>query len=380
MRLNQRNLPPLLSFTIENHAHLTELRRECDHNSGNGLILGKPGSGKSYTAQQQIRAILANTNDMVFVLDSDGSYRDFTTEQNGQLIDVGFGSDVRLNPLDIFFGDVPQLAYAQKVDFMTAWLETSFGCKNALTPAQKSLIDKAVREAYTPYWQSLEKIADGFDPLPGPTLQDLYDILHGWEMAYKEEDPLGINAALAELTPMLQYFLQPDRDLFTGQSNVAIEKRLVTYSFRNCYLPLIGTGMMAVLEKIRTAYLEGQYFDSKRKVWIFVDDFYYLVNTEASKEWLTRFLLSRYYPENIFTGITQNVSNLYEGDRPWWFLSNCHYLHLLPCTVLDRAQLMDTLELSAEDMAFMTDPNCRHDALVILDFTKKAYISSKKCY
>lgn len=77
----------------------------------NGLILGTPGSGKSFSSKREISNSILVTDDDVIVYDPEGEYGSLVKQFNGEVIKVSAKSKDYLNPLDINMnygdGDAP---------------------------------------------------------------------------------------------------------------------------------------------------------------------------------------------------------------------------------------------------------------------------------
>lgn len=123
---------------------LVEQRRHGKF-SGSGYILGMPGSGVSPAAKEQIASILQESDDRVIVVDTKGQYGPLAKCFGGKVIRVGRPANpkdqVYINPFDINLRDGDFLSpEALKVDFITAWLETSFGGASGFTAGEKSVL------------------------------------------------------------------------------------------------------------------------------------------------------------------------------------------------------------------------------------------------
>ena len=77
----------------------------------NGLILGTPGSGKSFSAKREMANAILVTDDDVIICDPEGEYGNLVRQFNGEVIKVSSKSKDYLNPLDINMnygdGDAP---------------------------------------------------------------------------------------------------------------------------------------------------------------------------------------------------------------------------------------------------------------------------------
>ena len=152
----------------------------------NGLILGTPGSGKSFSSKREITNVFLVTEDDVLVCDPEDEYAPLVKRLGGQVVKISPTSTQYVNPMDInlnYSDDDNPLAL--KVDFLLSFCDIVVGSKDGLQPVEKTVIDRCVRNVYRPY------LADP-DPARMPILQDLYDEL----LAQPETEAQRIAAAL----------------------------------------------------------------------------------------------------------------------------------------------------------------------------------------
>ena len=67
----------------------------------NGLILGTPGSGKSFSAKREISNVFLATDDDIIVCDPESEYTALVKRLNGQVIKISPNSTHFINPMDI---------------------------------------------------------------------------------------------------------------------------------------------------------------------------------------------------------------------------------------------------------------------------------------
>lgn len=88
--IGENKLPVFVDFTKRDEAHL----------SSNMIVLGKPGSGKSYACKSLI-ANIASCNTRVFILDPESEYGKLCQSFGGNVLDVSSGKFGKLNPFHI---------------------------------------------------------------------------------------------------------------------------------------------------------------------------------------------------------------------------------------------------------------------------------------
>ena len=112
----------------------------------NGLILGTPGSGKSFSAKREITNAFLVTDDDVIICDPEAEYTALVQKFEGQVVHISSSSTNYINPMDINLNysedDNP---IALKADFIPSplWRLISWARRNCsrdlpLTPWSKS--------------------------------------------------------------------------------------------------------------------------------------------------------------------------------------------------------------------------------------------------
>ena len=151
----------------------------------NGLILGTPGSGKSFSAKREITNAFLATDDDIIVCDPESEYTPLVTRMGGQVIKISPASTQYINPMDINSNyseeDNP---IALKADFILSLCELVVGGKEGLQPVEKTVIDRCVHQIYQPYFEN---------PLPEnmPLLEDLYNTLLAQDEKEAGSPPCG---------------------------------------------------------------------------------------------------------------------------------------------------------------------------------------------
>lgn len=145
----------------------------------NGLILGTPGSGKSFSAKREITNAFLVTDDDVIICDPEAEYTALVHKFHGQVVKISSSSTNYINPMDININysedDNP---VALKADFILSLCELIVGSKDGLQPVEKTVIDRCVHQIYQRYFD---------DPKPEnmPILEDLYALFE----KFKKDNP-----------------------------------------------------------------------------------------------------------------------------------------------------------------------------------------------
>lgn len=181
----------------------------------NGLILGTPGSGKSFSAKREMTNVFFTTTDDIIIADPEGEYYPLVEALGGQVIHISSTSRDYINPMDI------NLNYADddnplgmKSDFILSLCELIMGARDGMEPEEKSVIDRCLPLVYQKYLN---------DPKPEnmPILGDLYDCLR----EQKERQAQRIATAL-------EIYVNGSLRVFNHQTNVELDNRLICFDIK----------------------------------------------------------------------------------------------------------------------------------------------------
>ena len=257
----------------------------------NGLILGTPGSGKSFSAKREIANCFLLTNDDVIICDPEAEYAPLVERLHGQVIKISPTSTNYINPMDLnldYSDDESPLSL--KSDFILSLCELIVGGKDGLQPVQKTIIDRCVRLVYQTYLN---------DPRPEnmPILEDLYNLLRSQE----EKEAQYIATAL-------EIYVTGSLNVFNHQSNVDINNRIVCYDIKELGKQLKKIGMLVVQDQVwnrvtinRAAHKSTRYY---------IDEMHLLLKEEQTAAYTVEIWKRFRKWGGIPTGITQNVKDL----------------------------------------------------------------------
>ena len=102
----------------------------------NGLILGTPGAGKSFSVKREILDCFLTTVDDIIICDPEGEYFPLVSALHGQLIRIASNSEQHINPMDITIDDYmfsnPMEVIANKSDFLISLNRLRTRCRFSL--------------------------------------------------------------------------------------------------------------------------------------------------------------------------------------------------------------------------------------------------------
>ena len=257
----------------------------------NGLILGTPGSGKSFSAKREIANAFLVTDDDVIVCDPEAEYTALVKKFEGQVIKISPSSTQYINPMDINANyseeDNP---IALKADFILSLCELIVGGKEGLQPVEKTVIDRCVHQIYQTYFEN---------PVPEnmPVLQDLYEAL------LRQDEKEAHHVATA-----LEIYVTGSLNLFNHRTNVDINNRLVCYDIKELGKQLKKIGMLIVQDQVWGRVTANR--EEGKSTRYYMDEMHLLLKEEQTAAYSVEIWKRFRKWGGIPTGITQNVKDL----------------------------------------------------------------------
>ena len=307
----------------------------------NGLILGTPGSGKSFAAKREMTNAFLITDDDIIICDPEAEYFSLVQRLDGQVIRLsptGKGIDGKpqyVNPMDInlnYSEDDSPLAL--KSDFILSLCELVIGGKEGLQPVDKTVIDRAVRNVYRPF------LADP-DPEKMPILGDLYNEL------LKQPEPEAARIAAA-----LELYVSGSLNVFNHRTNVELNNRLVCFDIKQLGKQLKKLGMLIVQDQVWNRVTVNR--AERKSTRYFMDEFHLLLKEEQTAAYSVEIWKRFRKWGGIPTAITQNVKDLLASREVENIFENSDFVLMLNQAAGDRAILAKQLNISPQQMKYVT--------------------------
>jgi len=309
----------------------------------NGIVLGIPGSGKSFACKREMVLVLLTTNGTVIVLDPEGEYAPLVRALQGQVIKLSPSTNYRINPMEInenYAGDEDNpcdviAAVKFKSDFIISMLEVMIGSKHGILASERTILDRCVKQVYTP-WQR--------NPVPKniPTLQDL------WKLIRETEGEDAKEIALA-----MELYVTGSMNLFNCRTNVDINNRFVCYDVKSLTSNLKPLGMLIVQDAVWSRVTINR--SQQKKTWYFMDEFHLMLKNPETAQYTSEIFKRFRKWGGIPTAITQNAKELMVNLDVSNILENSNFLVLLNQASGDRKILAEQLSLSPEQLSFVRD-------------------------
>ena len=301
----------------------------------NGLILGTPGSGKSFSAKREITNAFLVTDDDVIICDPEAEYTPLVNCLEGQVIKISPTSTHYINPMDInesYSEDDNPLAL--KADFILSLCELIVGGKEGLQPIEKTVIDRCVHQIYQHYFE---------DPKPEnmPLLEDLYHAL------LQQEEKEAHRVATA-----LEIYVKGSLNLFNHRTNVDINNRFVCYDIKELGKQLKKIGMLIVQDQVWGRVTANR--SAGKTTRYYMDEFHLLLKEEQTAAYSVEIWKRFRKWGGIPTGITQNVKDLLSSREVENIFENSDFVYMLNQAAGDRQILAQQLNISPHQLSYVT--------------------------
>ena len=303
--------------------------------NGNGFIFGVSGAGKSFQAKMEMGSVLLSTDDNVIAVDPMNEYEDVTEKYNGTYINISTNTRNYINPMDMDVWNLDVLDskgwVRDKCQFMLSICEQIM---KEITPQQRSIISRCVKDLYMDIARSREKYV--------PTMEDLYNRL------LEQEDKEARDVALG-----LEIFVTGALNIFNHQTNINVNNRFIVYGIRDLGESLAPLAMLVMMETIQQKII----VNGERGIatWFYIDEVHVLLNSPFSAEYLRQMWKKVRKQGGLCTGITQNIVDLLMSETSTTMLSNSAFILLLNQSSKDIEKIVEALEISEEQLNYVID-------------------------
>ncbi len=302
----------------------------------NGLILGTPGSGKSFSAKREIANVFFATQDDIIIGDPEGEYYPLVNALGGQVIHVSPSSHDYINPMDInldYADDDNPLGF--KSDFVLSLCELVMGARNGIEAGEKSVIDRCLPVVYRKYFENPARENM-------PVLGDLYRCL-------REQG----EAQAQRIATALEIYVDGSLNVFNHQTNVELNNRIVCFDIKDLGKQLKKLGMLVVQDQVwnrvtvnRAAHKSTRYY---------IDEFHLLLKEEETAAYSVEIWKRFRKWGGIPTGITQNIKDLLASREIENIFENSDFIYMLNQAAGDRQILAKQLGISPHQLSYVTN-------------------------
>ena len=300
--------------------------------NANMCVFAKSGAGKSFTVKlEALRSMMVGTD--IIIIDPENEYQKLCDAVGGAYVRLSLNSDARINPFDL-----PQVVDAEdandalrtNITTLHGLFRIMLGGQMPLSPVEDSDLDQALIDTYARAGITSDPLTHSATP---PTIINLFDtLLHMG----------GSGPSLAQR--LRKYTTGTFAGIFSQQSNININNRMVVFNIRDLEDELRPVAMYIVLSHIWNIVRAQQ----KRRL-LLVDEAWQLMKYEDSANFL--FSLAKrarkYYLG--LTTITQDVEDFMSSKMGRAIVANSSMQLLLKQSASAVDVLSDVFKLTTEE-------------------------------
>ena len=311
----------------------------------NGCILGMPGSGKSFSAKQEIASILLRfPDDEIYILDPEREYAPMAKAFGGSVIKMETGSKTYINPFDMNVNNAADEGgdpVKVKTDFIETICEIAIGGRFGLMPIEQSIIDRCVTTLYDPYLAHLKRTGQTIDVEAAPTMADFYEEL------LRQPQSEAQNLALS-----LERYVKGALDIFSHKTNVEVKNKFTVYDIKDLGEGLKALGLQICLDNIWNKMIMNK--EQGKRTWVYIDEFYLMMLKETSANYISQIWKRARKWNGVPTAITQNVEDMLNSNQARTIINNSPFIMLWSQSPINKKQLSDLLNISPEEQKYIS--------------------------
>ena len=292
------------------------------------MLLGIPGSGKSFFAKLLIVAIALSTKDDIIILDPEGEYTPLVKALGGSVMCFAVGGSDWLNAMAMEEGYGEGSPVAFKSQFIMSLLKQID--TDGIRAHHKSIIDRCVALVL----QDQKKTGKV------PTLCTLREKL--LEQPEQEARDLALT---------MELYTSGSLNIFAHETNVDTRNRIQSYDIHDLGEELKQPGFVtitdAMINRVNYNWAHG------KKTHIFVDEFHIAYENEYSGNFFTSAWRQFRKRNAAPCAITQNVEYMLDSVQASTMVSNSEFVVMLNQAESDQERLSKLLNISPEQMSYV---------------------------
>lgn len=292
------------------------------------MLLGIPGSGKSFFAKLLIVAIALSTKDDIIILDPEGEYTQLVKALSGSVMCFAVGGSDWLNAMAMEEGYGEGSPVAFKSQFIMSLLKQID--PDGIRAHHKSIIDRCVALVL----QEQKKTGKV------PTLCTLREKL--LEQPEQEARDLALT---------MELYTSGSLNIFAHETNVDTRNRIQSYDIHDLGEELKQPGFVtitdAMINRVNYNWAHG------KKTHIFVDEFHIAYENEYSGNFFTSAWRQFRKRNAAPCAITQNVEYMLDSVQASTMVSNSEFVVMLNQAESDQERLSKLLNISPEQMSYV---------------------------
>lgn len=323
-------------FGINRHNNSLVLFDRFSLENYNSVTFAKAGSGKSYTTKLEIIRTLMFDVDVI-VIDPEKEYEKLINAFDGRFFNVALSSNSHINPFDLPVpteGESPADVLRTNTINLVGLFRIMLG---GLTPAEDSIMDKAIMETYAA--RDITPDAD-FSNVTPPTLSDLEMILGGMEGAEL-------------LVQKLEKYTRGTWSGFLNQAtNVDLNRKFIVFSIRDMEEDLRPIAMYVIMHYIWNAVRKN----IKKRLLVVDEAWIMLKNPDTAAFMFGMAKRCRKYYLGLST-ITQDVGDFLQSPYGAPIITNSSIQILLKQSPTAMDLVQKTFNLTEEEKFLLLESN-----------------------
>ncbi len=307
--------------------------------NGNGFVLGVSGSGKSFASKLEIALAAIFSKDDIIIIDPEREYSPLVKNLGGEVIRLSAASNNYINAMAINKDVEDENPVSLKSEFLISLFDQLL--KNGdsrmgggVGAKDKSIIDRCAIRVYADYMNGRTD--------KEPTLVQLRD-----ELLNQPE------AEAHDLALCLEMFTMGSLNAFAHESNVDVNKRIISYDILELGEQMKSIGLLIMLDNIMNRVIENR--KRGRYTRVYIDEAHLFFKNQYSADFLLKAWKRFRKYGGLLTGITQNISDCLLNETARGMLSNSEFLLMLNQSPSDRKDLAELLNISDTQMSYITN-------------------------
>ena len=300
----------------------------------NGLILGKPGYGKSFAAKREMFNSFFVSTDDILILDPEREYDSFVKYLSGQIVKLSNGTNNYINPMEVDLSlvweeDTEYDPVKDQIDFLVSLCEQLMSGRQGLSQEEISIIITCAQKVYDRWL--VDPREDNM-----PLLEDL----HAEILRENDDDS-------SKLARKLKVFITTF-DIFNHRTNVDINNRIVSFDIKDLGQMLKPAGMCIIQNFIWKRVAANRALGKYTRVYF--DEFHLFLRDLKTQEYSIEIWKRFRKWGGIPTGITQNVKDLLRSTEIEVIFETTDFVIMLNQGPGDARILQEKLDISVYQM------------------------------
>lgn len=304
--------------------------------AGHGHIFGKTNFGKGMFIKNVITQNHIGTPMHQIIIDPTGEYFELVKRLGGTVADISSKSGNYINTLEIPKNlENPAQFIADQSSLMCSIVEQILGDEYNIY--HQSTIDKCIKTLYM-------DLLSG-KTIKNPTWNDLYGYIKMQDQSVEE---------IRMLCVVLELFTEGTLNIFSHESNVHLDNKLVVIGIRDLPEQLYGVGLLIIMKYIQRIMMNN--YHEGIPTMLYVDEEHRLTDREQSATFLEKFVKEGRHWGLKYTGITQNAVDCATTKQGMNILSNSEFVVMLKQSESDKELLSKLFNLPEATLKYVE--NC----------------------